>query len=88
MVLTSGIRRQAKLFRFTYNVDDERGLPNNTINVFYEDDGGIMWIGTYKKGGAYYNESILSFPSTAWETSIAWKSVVTVVYGWAVMTPD
>lgn len=45
----------------TYNVDDERGLPNNTINVFYEDDSGVMWIGTYKKGVAYYNESIFKF---------------------------
>lgn len=50
-----------KTVSLTYNVDDERGLPNNTINVFYEDDGGIMWIGTYKKGVAYYNESIFKF---------------------------
>ncbi|WP_291528242.1 hybrid sensor histidine kinase/response regulator transcription factor [Bacteroides sp. UBA939] len=45
----------------TYNVDDERGLPNNTINVLYEDEGGVMWLGTYKKGVAYYNESIFKF---------------------------
>lgn len=45
----------------TYNVDDERGLPNNTINVLYEDEGGVMWIGTYKKGVAYYNEGIFKF---------------------------
>lgn len=50
-----------KTVSLTYNVDDERGLPNNTINVFYEDDGGVMWIGTYKKGVAYYNESIFKF---------------------------
>lgn len=45
----------------TYNVDDERGLPNNTVNVLYEDEGGVMWIGTYKKGVAYYNEGIFKF---------------------------
>ena len=42
----------------TYDVDVERGLPNNTINVLYEDEGGVMWIGTYKKSVAYYDEGI------------------------------
>lgn len=45
----------------TYDVDDERGLPNNTINVLYEDEGGVMWIGTYKKSVAYYDEGIFKF---------------------------
>jgi len=45
----------------TYNVEDERGLPNNTINVLYEDESKVMWVGTYKKGVAYYNESIFKF---------------------------
>lgn len=43
------------------DVDDERGLPNNTINVLYEDDNDVMWIGTYKRGVAYYDESIFKF---------------------------
>ena len=42
-------------------MDDERGLPNNTINVLYEDEGGVMWIGTYKKSVAYYDEGIFKF---------------------------
>lgn len=44
-----------------YSTDDERGLPNNTINVLYEDNAGVMWIGTYKKSVAYYDEGIFKF---------------------------
>ena len=40
---------------------DVRTLPNNTITTFYEDTSGTMWVGTYKKGVAYYNESIFKF---------------------------
>lgn len=40
---------------------DDRTLPNNTVTTLYEDTSGTMWVGTYKKGVAYYNESIFKF---------------------------
>ncbi len=54
---------------------------------FYEDEGGVMWIGTYKKSVAYYDEGILSSASTTWEILTVWKKVMTVRCGWVPMTP-
>ena len=31
------------------------------IRDSYEDEAGTMWVGTYKKGISFYNESILKF---------------------------
>jgi signal transduction histidine kinase/ligand-binding sensor domain-containing protein/DNA-binding response OmpR family regulator len=53
--------RTGEKISLVYHADDERGLPNNTVNVLYEDCDGIMWVGTYKKGVAYYHESIYKF---------------------------
>lgn len=41
--------------------NNERTLSNNTITALYEDAAGTMWVGTYKKGISYYNESIFKF---------------------------
>lgn len=42
-------------------MENERGLQHNTISTLYEDNYGVMWVGTYKKGVSYYNESIYKF---------------------------
>lgn len=41
--------------------NNERGLQNNSINVLYADGSDMMWVGTHKKGVAYYHESIYKF---------------------------
>lgn len=41
--------------------DDERSLQNNAVMALYEDSNDIMWVGTYKKGVSYFNESIFKF---------------------------
>lgn len=41
--------------------ESERSLSNNTITAFYEDEAGTMWVGTYKGGVSYYNESMFKF---------------------------
>ena len=41
--------------------DNQRSLPNNTVTALYEDEEGTMWVGLYKKGLSYYNESIFKF---------------------------
>ena len=43
------------------NPDDPRSLPNNTVTALYEDGEGTLWVGLYKKGLSYYNESIFKF---------------------------
>lgn len=65
MASISWIKATGETVSLTYDVDDERGLPNNTINVLYEDEGGVMWIGTYKKSVAYY-ERAFKFGITTW----------------------
>lgn len=44
-----------------HQADNSRSLPHNTINTLYVDDDGVVWVGTYKKGVAYYDESIFKF---------------------------
>ena len=41
--------------------DDERSLQNNTICSIYADRDKSMWVGTFKKGLSYYNESAFKF---------------------------
>lgn len=41
--------------------NDERSLPHNTVYSLYADPDGLMWVGTYKKGAAYYSESAFKF---------------------------
>ena len=36
-------------------------ISNNTITALYEDEAGTLWVGTYKKGISFYNESIFKF---------------------------
>ena len=45
----------------TNNPDNQRSLPNNTVTTLYEDEAGTMWVGLYKKGLSYYNESTFKF---------------------------
>lgn len=40
---------------------DERSLQNNTVMVLYEDSNENIWVGTYKKGVSYFNESTFKF---------------------------
>ncbi len=43
------------------NVADERTISNNSINCIYCDNVNTLWLGSYKKGISYYNESIYKF---------------------------
>lgn len=47
--------------RLDNRADNERSLSNNTVTTFYEDPTGTMWVGTYKGGLSYYNESMFKF---------------------------
>lgn len=40
---------------------DQRSLPHNSINCVLADDMNMVWIGTYKKGIAYYSPSLFKF---------------------------
>ncbi|MDR0892758.1 MAG: response regulator, partial [Mediterranea sp.] len=40
---------------------DERSLPHNTVYSLYTDPDGLVWVGTYKKGVAYYGKSLYKF---------------------------
>lgn len=43
-------------------IPDTDGLNvNNTVTTIYEDAGGTLWVGTYKKGVSYYNPSAQKF---------------------------
>jgi len=47
----------------TNNPFDSRSLIQNSINCLYCDESGIIWVGTYKRGVSYHNESIFKFKS-------------------------
>ncbi|MCC8133684.1 MAG: helix-turn-helix domain-containing protein [Tannerellaceae bacterium] len=57
---------------------DERNsysLPQNTIKCLYKDRSDIMWLGTYKKGVAYYHESIYKFKSISDQSEIPYSDI-------------
>lgn len=43
------------------NVLNERSIIQNSINCLYCDDNGGVWVGSYKRGISYYNESVFKF---------------------------
>ncbi len=43
------------------DMTDERTISNNSVNSLYCDDVNTIWVGTYKKGISYYNESMYKF---------------------------
>ncbi len=47
--------------RLANDPNNGRTLSNNTITALCEDETGTMWVGTYKKGVSFYNESIFKF---------------------------
>lgn len=47
--------------RLMNDPNNERTISNNTVTVLYEDNVGTMWVGTYKKGVSFYNESSFKF---------------------------
>lgn len=40
---------------------DERSLLQNSVNTLYCDNNGGVWVGYYKRGVSYYNESVFKF---------------------------
>ena len=54
-------KRTGERTLLTHRPEDERSLSNNTIASLYPDSEGGMWVGTFKKGVAYYNRSIYKF---------------------------
>ena len=65
--------------------NNERTLSNNTITALYEDATGTMWVGTYKKGLSYYNESAF-FGGIAGILELSRKEKGTVFSGVAIAT--
>ncbi|MGL4852985.1 MAG: hybrid sensor histidine kinase/response regulator transcription factor [Phocaeicola sp.] len=58
-------KKSKEVIRLMHNPNDERSLQNNTINALYSDPEGSMWVGTYKKGVSFYNESTFKFGLSA-----------------------
>lgn len=54
-------KRSGRICHLNNRINDERSLQNNTINAIYADPDRCMWVGTYKKGISYYNESTFKF---------------------------
>lgn len=53
-----------KLHTIRYIINDpfdEISIVQNSLGCLYCDETGIVWVGTYKRGVAYYNESIFKF---------------------------
>lgn len=55
------VHKSADGIRFIPVADNAEKNVNNTVTVLYEDPANTLWIGTYKKGVFYYNESTQKF---------------------------
>lgn len=49
------------VFKFVSTDPSGDECKNNTITCFLEDSHGTIWVGTYKKGLMWYNESVSKF---------------------------
>jgi signal transduction histidine kinase/DNA-binding response OmpR family regulator/ligand-binding sensor domain-containing protein len=54
-------RRSGTITEIMPREDNDRSLLFPTIMTLYNDDTDVMWIGMYKKGLAWYSESIYKF---------------------------
>jgi signal transduction histidine kinase/DNA-binding response OmpR family regulator/ligand-binding sensor domain-containing protein len=54
-------RRTGEITEVMPNDDNDRSLLFPTILTLYNDDTNLMWVGMYKKGVAWYGESIYKF---------------------------
>jgi signal transduction histidine kinase/ligand-binding sensor domain-containing protein/DNA-binding response OmpR family regulator len=50
-----------KMRNFVNDKNDNRTIPDNTLQSLYVDNDGTVWVGTYKNGIAYYGESVFKF---------------------------
>ncbi|MDE6860693.1 MAG: response regulator [Duncaniella sp.] len=55
------VEKSGDKIKFTPVADNAEKNVNNTVTVLYEDPANTLWIGTYKKGLFYYNESAQKF---------------------------
>lgn len=55
------VEKSGNGIRFIPVADNAEKNVNNTVTVLYEDPANTLWIGTYKKGLFYYNESAQKF---------------------------
>ena len=56
------INKNLRTIQYLQNdVFNERSILQNSINCLYCDDSGGVWVGYYKRGVSYYNESIFKF---------------------------
>ncbi len=56
------IDKKLNTIRYIRNdIFDERSLRQNSVNCLYCDDSEGMWVGYYKRGISYYNESVFKF---------------------------
>jgi signal transduction histidine kinase/DNA-binding response OmpR family regulator/ligand-binding sensor domain-containing protein len=54
-------RRTGAITEIMPNDDNDRSILFPTILALYSDDHNLMWVGMYKKGVAWYGESIYKF---------------------------
>jgi len=56
------INKNLRTIKYLQNdIFDERSVLQNSTNYLYCDDSGGVWVGYYKRGISYYNESIFKF---------------------------
>lgn len=57
-IINKSLRTIKYLQNDTFN---ERSILQNSVNCLYCDDSGGVWVGYYKRGISYYNETIFKF---------------------------
>lgn len=55
------VDKQGEMIRFIPVANNTDKNVNNTVTVLYEDDINTLWVGTYKMGLFYSNESVRKF---------------------------
>lgn len=56
------INKELQTIKYVTNAPfNERSIVQNSLVCLYCDDAGIIWVGAYKRGVSYYNESIFKF---------------------------
>lgn len=58
------VEKGGRSMRLVNDPNNDRTLSNNTVTTLYTDEAGTVWVGTYKKGVSYYNESSFKFSMT------------------------
>ncbi|WP_163710654.1 hybrid sensor histidine kinase/response regulator transcription factor [Mangrovibacterium lignilyticum] len=54
-------KKNGEIVSLVSNRDDRFSLCQNSVNIIYRDDEGIIWAGTYKKGVSYFHPNLVQF---------------------------